>query len=342
MAFNSITRPTMNMGRLLGLGLALASFSNLSAQEKKVDLEARKRSIPILEKHIEQRADRVEVIKSDLMKLNGRIEKQIEGIVKDLSGLKDSQESKQRVSQIKMTAMKGLGKSIGRYKAKRDAIRQQIKDGKSGIPKEVLERDAKVFDEHIAKRVRQILDLSKSFTQEADVEKYEKVDGDDFYSVGLGWDDEIEQISEEWRQNRRDRVMDHKQRREVLEALNKSIEREQDQVKAFEARLKRKNIGAVDRKLMQAELERHKGLLQVRKDQLKEFNSVSQPETAEATLEDALDFERSISDAAEDLRRDLDDVFVRYSHLNRERQKVAALSKNLEARKKWLKENAGE
>ncbi len=311
MAIDSFIRPTMNIGRLLSFGLAFAFFTNLNAETKKVDMDARKRSIPILEKHIEQRADRVEVI------------------VNDLSGLKDSEKSKQRVSQLKMTAMKGLAKSIGRYNAKRDALRQQILDARSGIPKEILERDAAVFDEHIAKRVGQILDLSKSFTQEKEVEKYEKVDGDDFYSVGLGWDDEIEQISEEWRQNRRDRVMDHKQRREVLEALNKSMESEEDQVNALQARLKRRDIVNLDRSLMQTELERHKGLLQVRKDQLKEFTNISKPETVEASPEDALDLQRSLNDAANDLRRDLDSVFALYSNLNRERQKLAALSKKV-------------
>ena len=305
-------------------------------------MEARKRSIPVLEKHLEERNQRVETIGADLKKLNARIETEIDGLIKKLSGVKDSEESNQRISLVKIRAMKGLGKSARRYQTKRNDLLREIREGRSEIPNEILERDAKVFDEHIAKRVSQILELSKSFTQEEDVEKYEKVDGGSYYSPGLGWNDDIEQISEEWRQNRRDRVMDHKQQREVLEALEKSIEREQNYVKSFVARLKNKQLGNVDRRLMEAELNRHKALLQTRLDQFAEMSEVAKPNTNAVSQEDAQDLEHSLNDAAEDLRRDIDRLFFEYAGLNRERGKAASIAKNLEARKKWLKEHAGE
>ena len=327
------------MKGLVGL-LSAVMLSSASAQDAKVDLEARKRSIPVIEKHIQERQERVDAIGADLTKLNQRIEKTIDAIVTKLSGMKDSEESKFRVGDLKMRAMKGLGKSIGRYQYKRNQLLEAIREKKTDIPIETLEKDAKIFDEHIAKRVDQILTLSKSFMQEEDVEKYEVVDGGSYYN-GWGWSDEVEQISEEWRQNRRNRVKDTKQHREVMEALESSIKREEARVKTLEGLVADKKLTGVDRRVLEGELKRHKALLDQRKDQFAEMSEVAQPDTAETSREDALDFESSVNDAAEDLRRDLNQLFVQYDDLNRERQKVAGLTKNLEERKKWLKENGG-
>lgn len=320
--------------------MSAVMLTSASAQDKKVDLEARKRSIPVLENHIQERQERLDEIGADLKKLNQRIEKTIDAIVKKLSGMKDSEESKFRVGDLKMRAMKGLGKSIGRYQFKRNQLIEAIRDGKSAIPIEILEKDAKIFDAQIAKRVDQILELSKSFTQDENVEKYEVVDGGGYYS-GFGWNDEVEQISEEWRQNRRNRVKDTKQHREVMEALEKSIKREEARVATLEGLVADKKLTGVDRRVLEGELKRHKSQLETRKDQFAEMSEVAQPNTTETSREDALDFESAVNDAAQDLRQDLNQVFVQYGNLNRERQKVAELTKNLADRKKWLKENGG-
>jgi hypothetical protein len=317
-------------------------LSSLVAQTAEIDMEARKRSIPVLEGHIAERVERIEAITNDMKQVNARVEAQIEVFVKKLASIKDSEDSTQRVSVMKTRAMKGLSRSAERYKVTRDSLIQKIREGNSDIPTEILRNDAKIFDEHIAKRVAQILEISKSYTQDnQEIEKYESVDGGSSYSYGLGWSDDVEQISEEWRQNRRDRVMDTKQRREIMEALEKSIEKQRDYVKAIVARLESKTLSSVDRRFMEGELKWRRQVLTARLDQHAEMSEVPKPDTKSVSQEDALDLQRSINDAAQDLRGDIDRLFFEYANLNRERAKVNSLTKNLEARKKWLKEHSG-
>ena len=310
----------------------------LHGESGEIDLEARKRSLPILEQHIAEREERLAEIRSDLKRLNGRLEQKVDGIVAKLSGIKDSQDSGRKVSQIKMRAMKGLARSVERYQAKRAELVQQLREGRSPIPREVLENDARIFDEHIAKRVGQILALSKSFTQDEVVEKYETVEVSSYNIHGSGWTDVTQQITEEWRQNRRDRVMDKKQHREVIEALKKSIERHDSLKRGLEESLASRKLPDSDRRLLEAELKRHERLLADRRAQLLEMAEVGQPDTEALTAEDARELMRALENAAEDLRRDFDQVFFQYAELNRERDKVAGLKANLEARKKWLEE----
>lgn len=345
MTFNRISKTLGSFGGakagILCAGVSAVMLSSLVAQTGDIDMEARKRSIPVLEGHIAERVERIEAITGDMKQVNARVEAQIEIFVKKLAAIKDSEDSRQRVSMMKTRAMKGLSRSAERYKTTRDAIIQKIREGNSEIPTEILRNDAKIFDEHIAKRVSQILEISKSFTQDQDVPKYEKVDGGNYYTPGLGWSDDVEQISEEWRQNRRDRVMDTKQQREIMEALEKSIEKQEDYVKAILARMKSNTLSEVDRRFMEGELKWRRQLLTARIDQYAEMSEVPQPNTHAISQEDALDLEHSIHDAAQDLRRDIDRLFFEYANLNRERAKVASLSKNLEARKKWLQEHSG-
>ena len=210
----------------LALAMTFATLGLAPAQQPPVagtDIEAHMRSIPILEQHLKDREERIGEIAADIIRLDTRLEGKVDKIVKTLASIKDSHDSGYRVSQIKMDAMNGLKRTIESYLGRRNALIREAREQRTGIPKEVLEGDAAKFDARIEKRVEQILELSKSFTQDADVEKYQRVAGGG-YSYN-GWNEELYEISDEWRQNRRDRIMDIKQRREVIEALKKSISR---------------------------------------------------------------------------------------------------------------------
>jgi len=320
--------------------LTLLSLSPLHGEDPEVNLEARKRSIAVIEERISERKERIAHLSSDLKSLNGRLEGQIDRIVKKLSSSSDSETSKTRVSHVKSRVMKGLARTIGRYQAKRNDLIREMRKETPRIPKETLESDAKIFDEQIAKRVSQVLELSKSFTQEKDVPKYETIKVDSYSGIG-GLDrlDETQQITEEWRQNRRDRVMDHKQSREIVEALKKSLERHQNLQNSLENTLKSSSLPAADRKLRESELQRHRKIVAQRQDQLNEMSDVETPGTFPVSAEDAREMENALDDAADDLRRDFDQVFYKYAELNRERAKLAKISQNLAARKKWLSEN---
>jgi len=319
---------------------AVLSFGTSTAEDqgKKIDLEARKHSVAILTEHVAEREIRLREIASDIIRLDRRLEGQIDRVVKKLASVKDSQKSGYRVSQVKMEAMEGLGKTIANYQSKRATLIQEIREQRSGIPKEVLDGDVKIFDEHVEKRIEQILKLSKSFTQDADVKKYEIVHGDPYYRYGSGWSDEIRQISDEWRQNRRDRTMDKKQRSEILEALKKSIERLVALVAGQEDSLANRKMSKAESSLMQSEMDRNKALLELRNGQLQELLEVDTPATASVGRDAAQDLQHALRDSAADMRQDFEAIFVKYGELNRERAKFFKLKRDLEAREAWIKD----
>ena len=325
--------------RLLPITLAatLCAIGSVPAEQEtteKIDLEARKRSIPILEEHLKDREERLAEIAADIIRLNDRLEGKVDKIVKKLAGIKDSQKSGYRVSQIKMDAIDGLKRSIEKYQTRRIALIREVREQRTGIPKEVLEGDAAKFDKRIEKRVDQILELSKSFTQDGDVEKYRKVAGGG-YSYN-GWDDELYEISDEWRQNRRDRTMDGKQRKEIMDALKKAIERHESLIASLKDNLANRKMSKTDRDLMSSELKRHEQILAVRENQHHEMFEIDSPNTSQVSRDAAQDLEEALADASGDLRRDFETIFVKYAELNKERQKVFKVKRNLEARKKWI------
>ena len=152
--------------------------------------------------------------------------------------------------------------------------------------------------------------------------------------------EELYEISDEWRQNRRDRTMDGKQRKEIMDALEKSIERHESLIASLKDKLANRKMSKTDRELMAAELKRHEELLSIREFQRSEMLEVDVPDTDALTKTAAKDLEDALADASGDLRRDFETIFVKYAELNKERQKVFRLKENLEARKKWLEEHA--
>ncbi len=311
---------------MMGAGFSPAQ----EAKEEKIDLAARQATIPVLEEHIKEREERLAETAADIMRLDKRVETKVDRIVKKLASIKDSQKSGYRVSQIKKKAMEGLGRSIKTYQSKRAALIQQAREGQTAIPEEVLKGDTKKFNEHIEKRIAQILEISKSYTQDADVEKYEQVSGG-----GWGWGD-VEQISDEYRQNRRDRTMDKKQRDEIMDALKKSIERYESRIAGLKDSLANRTLSKTDRRLMEAELKHSESILDSRKEQRREMLEVEQPYTKSVTRNMAQDLQDALDDAAGDLRGDINTIFTKYAELNRERENVYKAKRNLEARKKWI------
>lgn len=320
----------------IALAVTTLAFGFAPAQEEreeKIDLAERQRSIPILEGHIKEREERLTEITGDIQRLDKRVESKIDRIVQKLAGLKDSDQSGYRMSQVKMQAIEGLKKSIKTYQDKRSSLITTAREGRTGIPLEVLEGDAEKFNARIEVRVAQILEISQSFTQEKDVKKYEKVAGGG-YSWG-GWNEDLWGISDEWRQNRRDRTMDKKQRDEVIGALKKAIERHESRISDLNVFLNRK-MSAVDRTLLESELKQSEEVLEVRKEQFREMMEVGQPNTSSVTRNEAHDFQNALTDAGADLRHDMETIFSKYAELNRERSNVYRAKSNLEARKVWI------
>jgi predicted nucleic acid-binding Zn-ribbon protein len=308
----------------------------LFAQEATpLDLEARRESVATLKTHLEMREKRFEEVAAEIRQRGQTTNEKISELVKMLAGLKDSESSKRRISQVKGEAIAGLKRMIEIYQTERRTIVERLR-GDSSVPTEALKKDMEAIDALVEKRVAEILELVKSMPGGEDISKYES-DGDSYYN-GVHY--ENSRVSEAWRQNRRDRVESEKQRHEVQQALEKAIADLGRRADTLKSALSGGKLTAPETEIYQHELAHVTELTGQRKAQLLD---VTVPSTAEgeqaASKGESDDLKHLFNDARRDISSDFSKTLRLYHAAATEREKIHALKENLTAREKWLSEN---
>lgn len=322
----------MRMTRILFvLGMAAlvpaAGFSAEEATAPEMDLAARKQSIVDLETHIAQREERLAEWGKDIVMLDARIEKRVDELVKLLAGLRDSQDSRTKVTQIKKEAIEGLQRGIERYVAKRKEIRELVRTGdKSSLD------DLGKFDQRIIKRVDQIAELTRSIPSHEDVKKYES-DGGSYWN---GYYSENTRVSEEWKQNRRDASQSDKQREDTTKALRGALERLEQRRRSLKDELANRELTESARSLYTTELGQIDAYQDHLNAQLRDVTAGGGAGGRAIGLGQANDIEALIEDARGDLREDVSRLFRSYDQFVRGRAYLEGLREKLAARKKWV------
>lgn len=314
--------------------IACALEFSASAQQSETaltpaDLEARRQSVVNLEKHIAQRQDRLGQIVTDIRALDDRVEAGVTGIVSMLAQIKDSEESKVRIANVKADVINALRRTIEYYNTNRDTLREQLRTGKSDLSKETLEKDLAVFDGRIEKRVAQITELVKSFTDPKELEKYE-------VTSRSWWYGDNEEISEAWKQNRRESRHTESAKEGLAKGLQESLDHLKERNAYLTEKLKSQNIPESEREFYQSEIARNTSLAESRSQQLYEFSSGSATETESVAQGKAHEVDQLVQSSRADLREDFFSIFRKYSELNRARAELKQLEENLAARKQWL------
>lgn len=315
--------------------IAVLITAGTQAQETKtppaVDFEARKASVIQLESYITQRETRLAETGKDIVALDARIEKRVDELVKMLADMRDSKDSKMRVSQMKQEAIEGLRKGIQIYSAKRREMTEKIKAGDDAAM-----GDLGKFDDRIFKRVDQIVEIGKSFPTHKDVDKYQS-DGGSYWN---GYYYENSRVSDDWKQNRRDNVQGGKTRDETTKALREGLDRLDQRRRSLKDLLENRNPSDSARKLYVREI----GEIDAHTERLNsELVSLTTGGGTGAThapgLDEAVDIENMLEDARKDLREDVSNLFRLYDQFAAARAKLNDLKENLAARKAWLEQN---
>ncbi|HEY1123271.1 MAG TPA: hypothetical protein VGE67_16780, partial [Haloferula sp.] len=250
------------------------------------------------------------------------------------TNMKDSQSSKRRVSEIKGEAIAGLKRMLEVYKNERNGIVEKIRSDKSA-PDEALMKDMDAIDKLTEKRVGQIVDLVKSMPGGQDISKYEQ-DGSYEYN-GVAY--ENSRISEEWRQNRRDKVESEKMRTEAQAALKNAIDDLERRRDTLKSQLAGGKLNATEKELFEQELGNVSTLVDVRKSQLLAVAAPSASGENPASKGEADDLKQLFQDARKDIAEDFAKTVRLYQSAAAEREKVHEAKENLAAREKWLQEN---
>lgn len=315
------------------LAISLLSVLCVSAQEP-VDLEARRQSVVTMKQHLEMRQKRFDEVMEEIRTRSQSTDKKIGELVTMLSNLKDSESSKRRVSGIKAEAIGGLKRMIEVYRNERRVIVEKLRTDASA-PAEALKKDMAAIDALAEKRVAQIVELVKSMPGGEDVQKYESAGG--YYYNGFYEEDT--RISEAWRQNRRDRVESEKQRREVQQALEKSIADLERRQATLKAALDGGKLTAPEKEIFQQEFGYVMNLVSQRKAQLAEVTAPSEAASETASKGEADDLKQLFADARRDIAADFTKNLRLYHAAAAEREKIHEAQEKLAARVKWLEEN---
>lgn len=321
---------TLTLALTFPLLFLTAHGEEADAPRTVINLSERRQSVINLETHIAQREERLAEWAKDIQELDTRIEKRVDELVKLLAGLRDSKESKTRVSNLKEDAIEGLRRGIQLYVEKRKQIRALISTGD-----ESAAGDLAKFDERIIRRVDQIAELTKSIPTHNDVDKYESGGG----SYWDGYYYESRRVSDEWRQNRRDTIHADQARDEATKALRETLERLDQRRRSLKDLLDRKPT-PVQQRLYQSEL----GQIDAYEDHLNsELNEITTSTGGGGKAlgrDQAHDIERLIGDARADLREDVANLFQSYDRFVKGRSYIQGLKENLAARQEWLEKNA--
>lgn len=319
----------------LMLFLSCAALGISLAQEAApVDMAARRASVKTLEEHISQRQKRLDEVISEIRDSAKKTDTKIGELVKMLANVKDSQDSKRRVSEIKGEAVGGLKRMIDVYRTERTQILTRLREGDAASA-EAMSKDMGVIDKLIEKRAADIVELVKSMPGGEDVAKYEN--DSDYSRNGVTY--ENSRISEAWRQNRRDKVQTEKMRRETQEALEKAIADLGSRQSALKTAVAAGGISDAEKEIQQQELDHVSSLIDQRKAQLTELSIPSAAPGDTASMNEATDMKRMFADAREDISGDFRKTLQLYHAAAAEREKIAELRENLAARIKWLAEN---
>jgi hypothetical protein len=296
------------------------------------ELAARRQSVVNLEAHIAQREQRLAAIVADIRALDERVESGVEEIVTTVSGVRDSESSRVRIANAKADVMVGLKRTIEFYNTHRDALREQLRTGRSALPKETLEQDLAILDGRVDKRVLQIAEIAKSFPDPQELEKYEST----AVAGWAGWWIINEEISDAWRQNRRDSRHTESAREGFTSAMNDAIEHLMQRNASLESKLKSRNLPETEREFYQWEIARNAAIIERRTEELQQFASGEATEAAPVMQGEAHELDMLVRSRRDDLREDFFAIFRKYSELNRARAELKQLEDNLAARKEWL------
>jgi len=338
---------TVLSATMLFSGITLATAQGAApATEQKIaavsaeELAERKASIPLIEERIKDREQQIEIIVKDIDRLSDRIEGRIDKIVSTLAKMKDSQNSKTRVAQMKQDAMKGLYSTIENYNRRKAELNEQLRTGKAAVGKDAAESGVDLFNQKIEKRADQMIALSKSFTQHADYKKYENDSSSSYGNRrrgggGWGWDNT--RTSEKWKQNRRETTFTDGQRKKMIEALKTSIDDLERRTNTLRNKAKEGSASEETQKFYQEDIARNEKTLETRRKQL---GDLVQPGGATPTQSvdrnQAHDTQLLIREIVNDIRRDSNTNTTNYNNLKQRLTSLNGIKLNLEARKEWL------
>lgn len=279
--------------------VALAFASPLHAQAPAPTAEQLKSWIAV-------RQQRVDLLRDEIKQTDARIESRLDVIVDTLESIADSKDSRTKVARMKEDTGKRLMKTITYYDQKRAAMKQELRSPRLQLTEEEKRKIISVFDAKIEKRTQQITALNKSMPAHEDHERYK--------STGGGWYGTDYERNEEYDQNRRMTSHSNTQRDAIVKQLDASIARLDRQSRTLKTQIAA-TADPAQRKSLSEELTKTEAMIAERRKQRVETLQPGGSPARTVALKEAMDMDRAMQTAINELRREFDTLFLRYNTL---------------------------
>jgi len=276
----------------------------------------------ILKAQIDAREKRCDLLLDEIRSADSRIEDRIDELLRVLRSVGDSKDSRTKVARMKEQTIDALQKNLQYFDQRRAALLQELRNPRVNLTEEEKRRAITKFDERIEKRVRQILELSKSLPTHKDYEQYK--------SVGSAWYGATLIENEDYKQNKRLTAHTNTQRDEILRELQRSI----DRLDRENRTLRSQSLTATtdsQRAALAAEITRNEALAKSRHAQLVETLTPSETPTRAISSKEAQDLDSALRKSIEALQRDFALLFQLYFSYVNERSAVNTAKAALEA-----------
>jgi hypothetical protein len=252
------------------------------------------------------RQQRVDLLRDEVKQSDARIESRLDVIVNTLQSISDSKDSRTKVARMKEDTGKKLMKTIEYYDQKRRALQEELRNPRLQLTTEEKQKLIAAFDARIQKRTQQIIALNKSMPSHEDHERYT--------ATGSGWYGTNYERNEAYDQNRRMTSHSNTQRDAILKQLDASIARLDRQSRTLKTQIDAAG-DPVQRKTLNQELAKNDALIAERRQQKLEILKPASTGTQSVALKEALDMDKAMQTAINDLRRDFTTMFQRYNTL---------------------------
>lgn len=250
------------------------------------------------------RQQRVDLLRDEIKQSDARIESRLDTILQTLTTVSDSKDSRTKVARMKEETGRKLAKTIAYYDQKRAALKQELRNPRLHLTGEEKNKLIAVFDARIEKRTRQILALNKSMPTHEEHERYK--------TTGGGWWGTTYERNEEFEQNRRMTSKSNTQRDAIVKQLDASVARLDRQRRTLQSQLAMASDPA-QRKTLTGELAKTDAMIAERRRQKAETVTPSGTPAHTVALKEAMDMDKTLQAAIEDLRRDFTVLFERYN-----------------------------
>lgn len=254
--------------------------------------------------------ERLDAISQQLRTLDGDIESRLDRIVRVLSSVKDSTDSKGRVRRSKEKAIEGLKKSIAFYARERDMRDQALvaPDANVAVSKEALAKDAKALDTRIEKRVDQISALAKSLTQNEEFNRYERYRNDEY---------DYNAETKEFKRFEKDVSGSAKIKSELIQDLKAGIDKQARELEGLQ-KLLASTTDPKRQEQITSQIEQKEELIADRRQQAEDLLSTNATSTKPVSSKGAFEIDKMLAEMTLDLQSD----FRKFQQLVAERNEA--------------------